>query len=154
MIRLSRRALLISGAAGAVVAGTGLAGIGVAQASTTESMIRAVIRDRFPDIRMSDEDFNRFTADYLTYTTVEGRRWLVRLAGWMPGLGTDDTLRASLPAAVQRRLVAAEDDIMHVFLMSTDFFLRQPEDGPTVSYLAYGDPLVSPCSNPLASFDA
>jgi hypothetical protein len=117
-------------------------------------MIRAVIRDRFPDIRMSDQDFSRFTADYLTYTTRKERRWLVRLAGWLPGLGTDDTLRASLPAAVQRRLVAAEDDIMHVFLMSTDFFLRQNEDGPTVSYLAYGDPLVNPCTNPLASFDA
>jgi hypothetical protein len=103
---------------------------------------------------MSDEDFSRFTADYLTYMKGEGRRWLVRLAGWMPGLGTGDALRASLPAAVQRRLVAVEDDIMHVFLMSTDFFLRRLEDGPTVSYLAYGDPLVSPCSNPLASFDA
>lgn len=154
MIRLSRRALLISGAAGAVVVGTGVAGISDTQTSTAESMIRAVIRDRFPDIRMSDEDFSRFTADYLTYTTRKERRWLVRLAGWLPGLGTDDTLRASLPAAVQRRLVAAEDDIMHVFLMSTDFFLRQTEDGPTVSYLAYGDPLVNPCTNPLASFDA
>ena len=42
---------------------------------------------------------------------------------------------------------------MNMFLLSTDFFLRRPEDGPMVAYQAYADPLVNPCTNPLACFD-
>jgi hypothetical protein len=154
MIRVSRRTLLVGGAAGAVMAGTGLAGIGVAKAHFAEDLVRAVIRERFPDIRFTEEDMGRFVADFLTYGVSPAERWLLRVAGSVPGFSPGDGLRARLPSRLRKKLSDIEDDIMSMFLLSTDFFLRQPEDGPAVTYRAYADPLVNPCSNPLACFDA
>jgi hypothetical protein len=154
MIRLSRRTLLVGGAAGAVVAGAGLAGIGVAKAHPAEHLVRAVIRERFPDIRMTEEDMGRFVADFLTYGVSPPERWLLRVAGSVPGLSPGGGLRARLPGRLREKLSGIEDDIMSMFLLSTDFFQRQPEDGPTVTYQAYADPLVNPCTNRLACFDA
>ena len=154
MMSLSRRALLMGGAVGTVIAGTGIAGIGVAKAHPAEHLIRAVIRTRFPDIQMTEDDLDRFTADFLTHGGASAKHWALRWAGSVPGFAPDDGLRPWLPGRLRQRLLAIEDEIMNKFLLSTDFFLRQPSDGPMVTYLAYADPLVNPCTNPLARFDS
>jgi hypothetical protein len=153
MMSLSRRTLLLGGAAGAVIAGTGIAGIGVAEAHPAEHLVRAVIRDRFPDIRMTEDDLGRFAADFLVHGVSPAERWMLRLVGSVPGFVSSGGLQARLPSRLRRKLLAVEDNIMNMFLLSTDFFLRRPEDGPMVTYRAYADPLVNPCTNPLACFD-
>ena len=55
MMSLSRRTLLMGGAAGVVVAGTGIGGWR-GSPIPRNILVRAVIRDRFPDIRMTEDD--------------------------------------------------------------------------------------------------
>jgi hypothetical protein len=153
MMSLSRRTLLVGGVAGVVVAGTGIAAIGVAAAHPAEHLVRAVIRDRFPDIRMTEDDLGRFTADFLVHGVSPAERWMLRLARSVPGFVSNEGLRARLPGRLRQKLLAVEDNIMNMFLLSTDFFLRRSEDGPMVTYQTYADPLVNPCTNPLACFD-
>ena len=120
MMSLSRRTLLVGGAAGAVVAGTGIAAIGVAEAHPAEHLVRAVIRDRFPDIRMTEDDLGRFAADFLVHGVSPAERWMLRLAGSVPGFVSNEGLQARLPGR-SGRLLAVEDNIMNMFLLSTDF---------------------------------
>ncbi len=153
MMRLSRRALLVGG--GAVAAVAGLVGVAVAKnVDPAESLIRAVIQDRFPDRQVTEDDLSSFAGDYLTHKVAPDDLWLLRLAGSMPDLSLSDQLRGRLPGHVRDKLSAFENSVMNMFLLSTDFFLRGPEAGPVVSYVAYADPLVNPCMNPLARFDA
>lgn len=154
MMRLSRRALLVGG--GAVAAITGLVGGGVLvkNIDPAEALIRAVLRDRFPDIQVTEDDLSRFAGDYLTHKVAPEEIWLLRLAGSVPGVSLSHQLRDRLPGGVRNKLAAFENSVMNMFLLSTDFFLRGPEAGPVVSYVAYADPLVNPCMNPLARFDA
>jgi hypothetical protein len=154
MIQLSRRSLLLGGIATSVLTATGIAGVSVARADPAEILVRSVIRDRFQDVRMTEEDLSRFAGDYVAQTTSPIDRWLLRLAGSVPDFSLSDDLRAQLPDRLRNKLVALEDGVMNMFLLSTDFFLRNPEDGPVVSYVAFADPLSNPCMNPLARFDA
>jgi hypothetical protein len=153
-MRLSRRTLLVGG--GAVAAVTGLVGGAVVAKNVdpAESLIRAVLRDRFPDIQVTEDDLSRFAGDYLTHKVAQEEIWLLRVAGSMPGISLSDQLRGRLPSHMRDKLAAFENSVMNMFLLSTDFFLRGLEAGPVVSYVAYADPLVNPCMNPLARFDA
>jgi hypothetical protein len=153
-MQLSRRSLLLSSIATSVFTMTGIVGISMARADPAEVLVRAVIRDRFPNVRMTEDDLSRFVSDYLVQGTSPLDRWLLRLAASVPDFSLSDDLRAQLPDRLQNKFAALENGIMNMFLLSTDFFLRSAEDGPVVSYVAFADPFSNPCMNPLARFDA
>lgn len=100
MMRLSRRTLLVGG--GAVVAVTGLVGGVLAKnIDPAEALIRAVLRDRFPEIQVTEEDLSRFASDYLTHKVAPEEVWLLRLAGSMPGVSLSHQLRIAFRAACE-----------------------------------------------------
>jgi hypothetical protein len=157
MMQVSRRNLLLF--AGTAIAGTAMAGIAMvggagAKMYPAETMIRAVIRKRFPNVQISEDDLRSFSRDYIAYKVSPDDRWLLRVAGMAPDLSLNAGLRQRLPGRARKNLDAFENSVTNMFLLSTDFFRRSPEDRHAISYVAYADPLVNPCMNPLARFEA
>jgi hypothetical protein len=51
------------------------------------------------------------------------------------------------------RWVPLHPDVHTRYLLSTDFFRHGADESRRVHYVGYFDPSVTPCNNPLASFD-
>ncbi|MBA3588014.1 hypothetical protein [Methylibium sp.] len=107
-------------------------------------VIVAILHRRVGDLRVDAASFDRFATEYVDYRK-DYRRQLSVLSivslpfqyvtpyGWIEQGGA------------LRRL---EDNVVSLYLLSTDFFLGGADESRPVSYLSFYDPYASVCRNP------
>ena len=122
-------------------------------AADAHAPIIAVIDRNFPGLRADRDGLDAFAADLLALRPAVARHpgyesylsW-----SWLQDLGL---LRRLVPGAITGDIDAFEGTVVTSFLLSTDFFDRLGDPEGRVSYIAFADPYVSGCANPLARFD-
>ncbi len=109
-------------------------------------VIVAILQRRVGYLRVDPGTFQTFAAEYMDYRKSH-RRNLVRLS--LLSL----PLRLFTPYAWVKQghaLRRLEDNVVSLYLLSTDFFHHGADEGREVSYVAYYDPAKTPCRNPFA----
>ena len=147
MARLTRRNLLIGGAAVAVLPiGLLVSHVASSRARTIASYLRA----QLPDLRVSDTDLEGFAEEYMARNVAyHGRRYYFEV---MFLLMANPMMAAASPAPVRLAYEKFTRSLLTRFLLSTDFFATGEQRPERTTYLGFSDPYTVGCSNPLAQF--
>lgn len=140
-MKITRRFFMRGGAVAAILAAGGAV---AAPALRPESAIAAWLRTRFPGVKLSSDDLERFAVDIqAVWKLPPAQRRLVFLLMRRP------FLRAAAPASVLASVERQERWVLTQFSKSTDMF-DADWDGETLTYLDLADPYGLGCANPAA----
>jgi hypothetical protein len=131
--------------------GLGIIG-GALAASTTyswyfgepENVIIAVLNRRLKLLNINTASFKEFSTEYIKYRE-EYRQQLKILAIFAQPLQVHSPYKLLPQGSDFHRL---EDNIVSMYLMSTDFFQNGADTKKQIQYLSFYDPYVSVCRNP------
>lgn len=136
---LTRRRVLLAGAAAVGVAATG-ATVAVVPLGAAER-IKGLIRSRLDYLQISDEVLNAFIRDYKADPFNRFKDFgTMQYAGRKAAYGAPLVHRWLPPQRLERHIVAQ-------FLQSTDFFRQGADVNRPVAYWRYIDPYRIPCAN-------
>lgn len=112
--------------------------------------IEAILKRRVGHLRVEAKAFSRFSAEYLKARAEheEGLRRLSTAALGLQFFTPYSWLRIRHPL---RRL---ENNVVSMFLLSTDFFQNGADERRLVTYVAFYDPLAAVCRNPFVNKNA
>lgn len=147
MPQISRRKLLIGGAAAVAVPPVGIA----ARAATTshEDTVVRHLKSALPELKIPDTDLKQFAERFLAANRGQEER---KLAVAM--LVMDNPwLRAFLPAYRRVKYDWFARRLLTDFMFSTDFFTAANRNLTAAAYMDYADAYTLGCRNPLAKFD-
>lgn len=135
-MRISRRRWLLGAA-------LGLGALGLARyvlwdklGSLQPKELAAFLRKEFSYLKLEDDAPERFARVFVQHDRI-GRGLLTRLRG-----GDMTWQQAELTS------------MGHRFLLSTDFFLNGADENRPVRFVAYYDPYITPCWNPVRAHRA
>jgi hypothetical protein len=145
---LSRRSVLLGGAAAAVIP-VGLAGSYLA--TSRERIVIDYLRYQLPGLAVKDADLESFAESFVDRLDPYGRRKLYF-----------DTIfffiqHPSLQGAIPNRYQPGYDlytrSLLTTFLLSTDFFTDAGQKPEQTSYVMFADPYEVGCRNPIGQFE-
>ncbi len=142
-MKVSRRSMIVAG----VTAFVGLRYAYKWRYGDPEEVIVAILKRRVAYLRVDTKSFEPFAKAYV----VARRQYRERLkhlsvaAGPLQYFTPYSWLRPGHP---MRRL---ENNVVSMFLLSTDFFHNGADEGRVVSYVAFYDPMVAVCRNPFVN---
>lgn len=143
--KLSRRALLGSGAAALALPPLGL--LGLRGTGSAEEVVAFYLRHMLPGLAVPEADLQAFARDHLprmrAYVS-RPRYEAVLLMMRRP------QLEAIAPDQRRSDYQWLSRDLMTAFLFSTDFFTAAATRPERTRYIAYADPYAVGCRNPLA----
>ncbi|MCB2073700.1 MAG: hypothetical protein H6917_16870 [Novosphingobium sp.] len=147
MTAISRRNFLLAG--GAVLAIPPLEIAIRAAASSHGETIARILQDRLPGLTIPAERLIEFGDEFARRHLPDlGRRFRGALL-----IMDNDWAEDLLPESWRFRYDAFARNLMTEFLFSTDLFTTAGGELARASYVAYFDPYVTGCANPLARFD-
>ena len=147
MPEISRRKLLIGGAAVAVAPPVGIAAR--AAATSHEDTVAGYLRSALPGMQVPDTNLKQFAGRFLSANRyIQGRKltaaMLVMANPWM---------RALMPDSFRIKYDWFARRILTDFMLSTDFFTAAGRNLAATAYIDYADAYTLGCRNPLANFD-
>jgi hypothetical protein len=146
MAEVSRRQLLVGGAALAAIGATGFMA-GPALANPEQVVVR-FLRTQLPGLAVGDAELQSFAKDFLRQSSWQGNK----LRGALIVMDNPDVLRIA-PQTVTRAFDWYSRRIVTDFLFSTNFFRDANRQLSATQYVAYADPYTIGCRNPLAQFE-
>lgn len=148
MPRLSRRTLLVGGAAAAALPTGWIASRATAP---REEVVIGYLRHLLPGLAVPDNDMQAFAKTYVGQLDPQNKRQTY--FNLMFAVMANPALEGSLFSRARSAYEHVTRSMLTTFLMSTDFFSTAAQQPARTSYVAYSDPFDLGCRNPLARFD-
>jgi hypothetical protein len=140
--RITRRRLL-----GGTLAGlAGLMGFYVFE-HRFQDLIVSILEDNLSYLDLGDIDLYAFADEYIADEGSFGMK------GTLYALGYPVIKRAEFLNLEREETTMFNQRMLERFLLSTDFFWNDADETRKIQYLAYNNPIHSPCANPFAQFD-
>jgi len=149
-LKITRRRLLITGGAGAVLTALG-GGLALKNASLA-SAIRRTARNRLKGVTVDAAVLNRYAVDFARHEANYLLRRDVAAALRLQAATLNMTLRYAMPARLRIRLEDFEGHLLSPLLLGSNFFSEEHPPAK-LEYYDYPDPATLKCANPLARFD-
>lgn len=107
-------------------------------------VIVAILSRRLGDLRVETASFHRFAAEYVEFRKDYRRQLSILSIVSLPLQYVTPYAWVEQGGAVRR----LEDNVVSLYLLSTDFFQNGADSNRPVSYLSFYDPYTAVCRNP------
>lgn len=142
---ITRRSLLIGGAATVAIAGLGVVVFG---RQTAEAHIVKVVRARLNFLKLEEAGLQAYARDQVGFLLAKRPTWN-RLKYHFLNVFTKSFSKYDRSNDTRTRAERTADGFAATYLLSSDFFRSGADVSRTVEYISFFDPMI-PCGNPFA----
>lgn len=143
---LRRRKLLFAGSGIAALGSSVLGALWFA--NSAEDLVENAVRRNLPDLEISNEDMQRFVADFLQFSQIDDWKKIAAMRLLTP-FAERPAFGFLLFRKIRSGFANYDRVVMTEFIMGSDFLSTYALGTPRVRYYSIFDPRTAPCTNPL-----